>query len=186
MRPEEGEPAGIMQRDQPGEEQPAEQLAQHPHRQEEGRARRYPAAARRARCRRPARSCGRADGASCAEPQVWSTAVMPMRAPRCFGIGGDRQHRLRGRPEQQVVDQRLVLEGDVGDLGRQREHDMEVADRQQVGLALGEPGARRGALALGAVPVAAAVVGDRASARSPRRPRRGRPRQRCGSARSPT
>ena len=42
----------------------------------------------------------------------------------------------------------------------QREHDVEVADRQQVGLALGEPGARRRALALGAVPVAAAVVGD--------------------------
>jgi hypothetical protein len=35
-------------------------------------------------------------------------------------IGGDRQHRLRRRPEQQVVDERLVLERDVGDLGRQR------------------------------------------------------------------
>ena len=75
-------------------------------------------------------------------------------------IGGDRQHRLRCRPEQQVVDQRLVVEGDVGDLGGQREHDVEVADRQQVGLALGQPGARRCALALGTVPVAAGVVGD--------------------------
>ena len=37
---------------------------------------------------------------------------------------------------------------------------MEIADRQQVGLALGQPGARGGALALGAVPVAATVVGD--------------------------
>ena len=75
-------------------------------------------------------------------------------------IGRDRQHRLRRRPEQQVVDERLVLEGDVGDLGRQREDDVEVADRQQVGLALGQPGARGRALALGTVPVAAAVVGD--------------------------
>ncbi len=75
-------------------------------------------------------------------------------------IGGDRQHRLRRRPEQQIVDQRLVLEGDVGDLGRQGEDNVEVADRQQVGLALGEPGACGGALALGAVPVAAAVIGD--------------------------
>ena len=85
---------------------------------------------------------------------------MPMRAPRCLRIGGDGQHRLRRRLEQQVVDQRLVLEGDVGDLGRQREHDVEVADRQQVGLALGKPCPRRRALALRAVPVAAGVVGD--------------------------
>ena len=82
-----------------------------------------------------------------AEPQVWSTAVMPMRAPRCL-------------TEQQVVDGGLVLDGDVGDLGRKGEDDVEVADREQVRLALGAPGARGGALALGAVPVAAAVVGD--------------------------
>ena len=44
--------------------------------------------------------------------------------------------------------------------GRQREHHMEVRHRQQVGLARGEPFPRRGALALGAMPVAAAVVGD--------------------------
>ena len=35
-------------------------------------------------------------------------------------IGGDGQHGLRGRAEQQVVDHGLVLGGDVGDLGRQR------------------------------------------------------------------
>ena len=76
------------------------------------------------------------------------------------GIGRDRHHRLRRRPEQQVVKERRVLPGDVGDHGGQCEHDVEIADRQQVGLALGEPGSRGGALALGAVPVAAAVVGD--------------------------
>ena len=52
------------------------------------------------------------------------------------------------------------MQGDVGDLGGNREYDVEVSDRQQVGLALGQPGARGGALALGAVPVAAAVIGD--------------------------
>jgi hypothetical protein len=75
-------------------------------------------------------------------------------------VGGDGQHRLRRRPEQQVVDGDLVLERDVGDRGRKREHDVEVGDRQQVGLALGQPGARGRSLALGAVPVAAAVIGD--------------------------
>ena len=40
---EEGEPPGFLQRDQAGEEQAAEQLAQDAHRQEEGWARRYPA-----------------------------------------------------------------------------------------------------------------------------------------------
>ena len=37
---------------------------------------------------------------------------------------------------------------------------MEVADRQQVGLALGKPHTCGDALALGAVPVAATVIGD--------------------------
>src|SRR5262249_32803150 len=46
------------------------------------------------------------------------------------------------------------------DLQRQREDDMEVGHREQFGLARRHPLARRRALALGAVPVAAAVVGD--------------------------
>src|SRR3954464_9021931 len=50
--------------------------------------------------------------------------------------------------------------GDVGDRGRQGEHDMEVRPRQEVGLALCEPLLRGCALALRAMPVAAAVVGD--------------------------
>ena len=85
---------------------------------------------------------------------------MPMRAPRCLRVSRDRHHRLRRRAEQQIVDDRLVLPGDVRDLGGKREDDMEVADRQQVGFAFGQPDARSGALALGAVPVAATVVGN--------------------------
>ena len=34
------------------------------------------------------------------------------------GIGGDREHGLGRRVEQQVIDDSLVVEGDVGDLGR--------------------------------------------------------------------
>ena len=77
-----------------------------------------------------------------------------------LGVGRDRHHRLGRRTEQQVIDHRLVLPGDVRDLGRQGEDDMEVADRQQVGLALGQPGACGSTLAPGAVPVAATVIGD--------------------------
>ena len=83
-----------------------------------------------------------------------------MRAPRCLRIGGDGQQRLGGGAEQQVVDHRLVLVGDGGDLGGQREDHVEVRHRQQVGLAGRQPVLRRRALALRAVAVAAGVVGD--------------------------
>jgi hypothetical protein len=63
-------------------------------------------------------------------------------------IGRDGQHRLGGGAEEQIIDHGLVLPGDVGNPGRQREHDVEVADRQQIGLARGEPVPGRGALAL--------------------------------------
>jgi len=79
-------------------------------------------------------------------------------------ISGDGEQRLGRRAEQQIVDHRLVLIGDRGDLGRQREDQMEVADRQQIGLARGKPISRRRALALGAMPVATRVVGDPAMA----------------------
>jgi hypothetical protein len=80
------------------------------------------------------------------------------------GVGGDGEHGLGGHPEQQVINHRLVVQGDVGNLGGDREDHVEVADRQQVGLACGEPFACRCALALWAVPVPAAVVGDAAVA----------------------
>ena len=80
------------------------------------------------------------------------------------GIGGDGEQRLGRGAEQQVVDHRLVLVGDRGDLGRQGEDQVEVADRQQIGLAGGKPVLRRRALALGTMAVAARVVGDPAVA----------------------
>ncbi len=47
-----------------------------------------------------------------------------------LGVSRDRHHRLRRHPEQQIVEDRLVLPGYISDLGRQREDDVEIADRQ--------------------------------------------------------
>jgi hypothetical protein len=72
-----------------------------------------------------------------------------------LGIGGDRDQRLGGRAEQQVVDDGFILIGDRSDLGRQRKDDVEIADRQQIGLAGREPILRRCALTLWAMAIAA-------------------------------
>ncbi len=77
-----------------------------------------------------------------------------------LGVGGDGDQGLGGGLEQDVVDHRLVVIGDVGDLGRDGEHDVEVGHGQKLGLACREPRPGRRALALGAMPVAARVVGD--------------------------
>src|SRR3954463_5233302 len=76
-------------------------------------------------------------------------------------IGGDGDQRLGGRLEEDVVDHGPVLVGDVGDWGREREKAKEVRGGQEIGLALGEPLLCGCTLALRAMPVAAAVVGDR-------------------------
>jgi hypothetical protein len=68
-----------------------------------------------------------------------------------LGISSDGEQRLGCRAEQQVVDDGLVLVGDRGDLGRQRENDVEIADRQQIGLARGKPIRRRRALTFWAI-----------------------------------
>ena len=77
-----------------------------------------------------------------------------------FGIGRDGEHGLGRSLEQDTVDCGLVLVGDIGDLSRQREHDVEVGHRQELGLALGQPLARRRSLALRTVPIATGVVAD--------------------------
>jgi len=54
-------------------------------------------------------------------------------------IGGDGEHRFGRRAEQQVVDHCLVLVSDLCNLGRQGEDEVEIADRQEIGLARGKP-----------------------------------------------
>lgn len=77
-----------------------------------------------------------------------------------FWIDGDDPHRLSCGLEQDVVHDRLVLERDGGDGCRHREDDVKIRDRQQVGLTIGQPLRARQTLALGAVPITTAVVGD--------------------------
>ena len=151
--------AGVEQFGQPDQEQPAEQLGKDPHRQQERWPGRHPALAieRDAAAGhdhvevRMMRQC-RAPGVEHGGDADAGTKVPP--------VGGDGRRRFRRRAEQQVVDRRLVLERDVGDFGGQAEDHVEVADWQQVGLPRGQPLAGCGPLALGAMPVAAAVVGD--------------------------
>ena len=77
-----------------------------------------------------------------------------------LGIGRDCQHGLGRGSEQQIVDHRFVLVGDIGDCRRQCEDHMEVGHGQELGLAFGEPLLCRSALTFWAVPVAAGVIGD--------------------------
>jgi hypothetical protein len=78
--------------------------------------------------------------------------------PQMLGIGGNREHCLGGCLEQEIVDHRLVLIGDVADRRRQCEHDVEVWDGEQLRFPRCHPLTRRRALALWAMPVAAACM----------------------------
>jgi hypothetical protein len=77
-----------------------------------------------------------------------------------LGIGGDPEHGLRRGLEQDAVDRGLILVGDTGNAGGQRVHHMEIGHGQKLGLTLGQPFPCRRALTLGAMPVAAAIIGD--------------------------
>jgi hypothetical protein len=77
-----------------------------------------------------------------------------------FRIGCDRENGLARCLEQQIVNHRFVLISDVSDRHRQREDDVEVRHRQELGLALGEPLLCRCGLAFVAMPITARVIGD--------------------------
>lgn len=74
------------------------------------------------------------------------------------GIGGDPAQRLGRSLEQDRVDHRLVMEGNRGDLGRQREHHVEIGNRKKLVLSGCEPFPAGLTLAFGAVSVAAGIV----------------------------
>ncbi|OAG75402.1 hypothetical protein Amal_03419 [Acetobacter malorum] len=76
------------------------------------------------------------------------------------GIGGDHHHGLRGSLEQQGVENGLVLKRDVGDPCRQGEDDMEIPDRQQIGLPFGQPCPCGVPLAARTMAVATTVIGN--------------------------
>jgi hypothetical protein len=77
--------------------------------------------------------------------------------PQVLGIGRDLKHGLSRGLEQHRVDRGLVLVSDVRDGRGQREHLVEVLNRQQLSLAGSKPFARRRTLALRAVPVHATI-----------------------------
>jgi hypothetical protein len=64
---------------------------------------------------------------------------MPTRAPRCLGSAAIVISGLGRGLEQEIVDYRLVLVGDIGDGRWQREDHVEVRQRQQLSLALSQP-----------------------------------------------
>ena len=74
------------------------------------------------------------------------------------GSACDGDERLRRRTEQQIVDDGLVLHGDVGNRGRQREDELLEARAPAAGRLHARPARclRSSALALGAVTIAAA------------------------------
>ena len=75
-------------------------------------------------------------------------------------VGSDRAQRLIGRSEEQVVDDTLVLQSNVGNRVWKREHDVEVLDWQQLGFAGFQPAGTGQRLAFRAVPIPARVVRD--------------------------
>ena len=70
-------------------------------------------------------------------------------------FGGEVGKRLRCRTHQQPVRDLLVLKSDRGRRGRQSEDDVKVGNRQQFGLASGEPFRSRRPLTLRAMAVSA-------------------------------
>src|ERR1035437_8136432 len=81
------------------------------------------------------------------------------RAEVSWVTGSFEQRRGTGAKEQ-IVKQPLVLEDERGELVGQGEDDMEVRHGQQLCRTRGQPPGPRVALAPGAVPVAARVIGD--------------------------
>ena len=79
-------------------------------------------------------------------------------------VGGDRAERFGDRPEEETVDDGLVLDGDLGDRRRDGEDDVEVLGGQQVRPAPFEPRGAGQRLTGRAVAVATGVVPDAAMA----------------------
>src|SRR5260370_42196026 len=72
-----------------------------------------------------------------------------------FGVGGDLQQGFRRGAKEHAVNYPLVLEGQGSDHLRQREDDVKVFDRQQLGGAFFEPRRAGSSPALRAMAIAA-------------------------------
>jgi len=156
---EAAELAGAMRGAEVLAEQPSEQPREHPHGQEEARPTGHPALT--------------VEGDATAGHDAMQVRMMGQRRapgvqhrrhpdarPQVLGVGGDGQECLGGGREQQSIDHRLVVRGELPERCRQGENHVVVLDRQQVGLPRGEPLLGHRTLTLRAVAVAAGVVGN--------------------------
>ncbi len=82
----------------------------------------------------------------------------PDRAAEMPRIAAEGEQRVGGRAEEQRVDHPRIALRERVEVMRQREDDMKVGDRQQVGLPGRKPPCLRQGLTLRTVPVAAGVV----------------------------
>ena len=79
--------------------------------------------------------------------------------PQTAWIGGKTRHCRAGSPEQDCIDDGLVLERHCGNGSGHGEDDVKTGNRQQFGLARCQPGLPRRTLAFWAMAVAARVAG---------------------------
>jgi hypothetical protein len=84
----------------------------------------------------------------------------PDRRAQVFGVGRDGEQGLRHSPERNAVNLFGVLQRETADPFGQCEHDVEILDRQQLGLSLRQPPGTRYGLAFWAMPIPTGVVGD--------------------------
>jgi hypothetical protein len=77
-----------------------------------------------------------------------------------FGVARNGEQRFGGGAKQDVIDDRLILIGDGGQLRRHGEDDVEVFHWQEFAFALGKPLGALLALAFRAMAIAAGVVAD--------------------------
>ena len=141
------------------EQQPANEPGEHPDREEE------PGAARH-----PLRTIGRESpaGDHAVEVGMMHQGLAPgvehRKEPdlgaQMTGIRRDGPQRLGDRPEEEAIDDGLVLVGDGGDRRGHREDDVEVVDGEQVRSARIDPRGAGERLARRAMAIATRVVPD--------------------------
>jgi hypothetical protein len=80
--------------------------------------------------------------------------------PEMLRIGCNRAQRLAGRPEQNVVDDVFILQGNGCDWLWQSEDQMEVLGVEKLGLTIIQPLGASQRLTFWAVPISARIITD--------------------------
>jgi hypothetical protein len=76
------------------------------------------------------------------------------------GVAGDFEQRFRTGPEQEIVDDLLVLQGQRSESPRKSEDHMDVRGGQKFAAPRVQPTVASGGLTLGTVPIPAGIVRD--------------------------